>query len=142
MTICDCGLEDENPQSAARIRNWIGGHVCFRDDFQARKHLSADPAGCGDLHLRAAGKPRAWPLLLFHGAGADVTWRTWEPQMDAFAAGAARLRAGLARLGPVARDAAEGLQRLAPEPMVRVALQAMDALDIGTADVGGVSWAG
>jgi len=96
----------------------------------------------GDLHVRAAGKARAWPLLLFHGAGADVTWRTWEPQIDAFAAVRRVYALDWPGWGQSAGTRPEGPERLAPEPMVRVALQAMDALNIGTADVAGVSWGG
>ena len=96
----------------------------------------------GDLHVRAAGKARAWPLLLFHGAGADVTWRTWEPQIDAFAAVRRVYALDWPGWGQSAGTRPEGPERLAPEPMVRVALRAMDALGIGTADVGGVSWGG
>jgi hypothetical protein len=32
--------------------------------------------GQGDLHVRVAGRARGKPLLLFHGSGSDVTWRT------------------------------------------------------------------
>jgi pimeloyl-ACP methyl ester carboxylesterase len=99
-------------------------------------------SGSGDLHVRAAGRPRTWPLLLFHGAGPDVTWRTWEPQFDAFA-GVRRVYAlDWPGWGQSAGNRPTGPSRLAPAPMVEVALRAMDALGVETADVGGISWGG
>lgn len=96
----------------------------------------------GDLHVRVAGRPRAWPLLLFHGAGPDVTWRTWEPQMIEFAAVRRVYALDWPGWGLSAGTRPEGPGRLAPEPMVQTALAAMDALNIAGADIGGVSWGG
>ena len=98
--------------------------------------------GSADLHVRVAGAPRAWPLLLFHGAGPDVSWRTWEPQMSAFAVLRRVYALDWPGWGQSAGRRPEGPRRLAAEPMVKVALQAMDVLDIAVADVGGVSWGG
>ena len=81
-------------------------------------------------------------MLLFHGAGADVTWRTWEPQMDALAEVRRVYALDWPGWGQSAGARPEGLGRLAPEPMVAVGLRAMDALGVGTADIGGVSWGG
>ena len=98
--------------------------------------------GPGDLHVRVAGRARGKPLLLFHGSGADVTWRTWEPQMDAFG----EVRRIYALDWPGWGDSAgvrpEGAERFNPAPMVELALRVMDTLDIARADVGGVSWGG
>ncbi len=96
----------------------------------------------GDLHVRAAGRMRSWPLLLFHGAGADVTWRTWEPQIDAFAAVRRVYALDWPGWGQSAGVRPAGSDRLAPERMVEVALRAMDALRVEIADIGGVSWGG
>ena len=98
--------------------------------------------GQGDLHVRLGGRSFTRPLLLFHGAGADVSWRTWEPQMAAFSAVRRVYALDWPGWGDSSGKRPEGSERLAPAPMVRVALAAMDALDIGVADVGGVSWGG
>ena len=86
--------------------------------------------GPGDLHVRVAGRRVGRPLLLFHGSGADVTWRTWEPQMDAFS----QVRRVHAPDWPGWGDSAgvrpEGAERFNPAPMVEIALQVMDTLDI------------
>jgi pimeloyl-ACP methyl ester carboxylesterase len=98
--------------------------------------------GPGDLHVRVAGRQRGRPVLLFHGAGPDVTWRTWEPQMDAFG----QVRRVYALDWPGWGDSAgkrpEGAERFNPAPMVDLALRVMDTLDIAHADIGGVSWGG
>ena len=96
----------------------------------------------GDLHVRLGGRSFTRPLLLFHGAGADVSWRTWEPQMAAFSSVRRVYALDWPGWGESSGRRPEGPDRLAPGPMVRVALAAMDALDIGAADVGGVSWGG
>ena len=98
--------------------------------------------GAGDLHVRVAGRRLAPPLLLFHGFGPDVTWRTWEPQMAAL--GEVRRVYALDRpgWGDSAGTRPEGPDRLNPAAMVAVAWRAMDALEIPHADVGGVSWGG
>jgi pimeloyl-ACP methyl ester carboxylesterase len=96
----------------------------------------------GDLHVRLSGRSFTRPLLLFHGAGADVSWRTWEPQIAAFSTVRRVYALDWPGWGDSSGRRLEGPERLAPEPMVRVALAAMDALDIGAADVGGVSWGG
>ncbi len=98
--------------------------------------------GAGDLHVRVAGRKLAPPLLLFHGAGADVTWRTWEPQIDAFGEVRRIYALDWPGWGDSTGTRPEGLERLNPAPMVAVALRAMDALDIPHADLGGVSWGG
>ena len=82
------------------------------------------------------------PLLLFHGSGADVSWRTWEPQMEAFG----EVRRIYALDWPGWGDSAgvrpEGAERLDPVPMVELALRVMETSWISrVADVGGVSWA-
>jgi|GEM_PF-561786 len=96
----------------------------------------------GDLHVRVAGRRMGKPLLLFHGAGPDVTWRTWEPQMEAFGEVRRVYALDWPGWGESAGARPDRLERLAPEPMVDVALRAMDALDIPRADIGGVSWGG
>jgi pimeloyl-ACP methyl ester carboxylesterase len=96
----------------------------------------------GELHVRVAGRPQLPALLLFHGAGADVTWRTWEPQIAALA----RVR----RVGALdwpgwgqsAGRRPDNALDLTPGRMVDVALAGMAALGIGRADIGGVSWGG
>jgi pimeloyl-ACP methyl ester carboxylesterase len=96
--------------------------------------------GPGDLHVRAAGRRGGKPLLLFHGAGPDVTWRTWEPQMDAFGEVRRVYALDWPGWGQSAGVRPEGPDRFAPAPMIEVALRAMDTLDIPFADIGGVSW--
>ena len=98
--------------------------------------------GAGDLHVRVAGRKFAPPLLLFHGAGPDVTWRTWEPQVAALGEVRRIYALDWPGWGDSAGTRPEGLDRLNPAPMVAVALRALDALDISHADVGGVSWGG
>ncbi|MCX6030237.1 MAG: alpha/beta fold hydrolase [Chloroflexi bacterium] len=98
--------------------------------------------GAGDLHVRVAGRKLAAPLLLFHGTGADVTWRTWEPQMAALGETRRVYALDWPGWGDSTGTRPEGLDRFAPGPMVAVALRAMDALDIPNADLGGVSWGG
>jgi len=99
-------------------------------------------SGPGDLHVRVAGRARSKPLLLFHGSGPDVTWRTWEPQMDAFG----QVRRVYAPDWPGWGDSAgkrpEGAERFNPAPMIKVVMRALEALDIPHADIGGVSWGG
>jgi len=97
-------------------------------------------SGPGDLHVRVAGRRRGKPLLLFHGAGPDVTWRTWEPQMDAFGEVRRVYALDWPGWGQSAGVRPEGPDRFAPAPMIEVALRAMDTLDIPSADIGGVSW--
>jgi pimeloyl-ACP methyl ester carboxylesterase len=98
--------------------------------------------GDAELHLRTAGHPHLPPLLLFHGAGADVTWHTWEPQMAAFG----QLRRVYALDWPGWGESGgrrpERPDAFAPAPYVQVALSCMDALGIPRADIGGVSWGG
>jgi pimeloyl-ACP methyl ester carboxylesterase len=98
--------------------------------------------GQGDLHVRVAGRAFTRPLLLFHGAGPDVSWRTWEPQMAAFSAVRRVYALDWPGWGDSSGKRPEGPERHAPGPMVGVALAAMEALDIVAADVGGVSWGG
>jgi hypothetical protein len=93
--------------------------------------------GPGDLHVRAAGRRGGKPLLLFHGAGPDVTWRTWEPQMDAFGEVRRVYALDWPGWGQSAGVRPEGPDRFAPAPMIEVALRAMDTLDIPFADIGG-----
>jgi pimeloyl-ACP methyl ester carboxylesterase len=98
--------------------------------------------GPGDLHVRVVGRRVGKPLLLFHGSGADVTWRTWEPQMDAFG----QVRRVYALDWPGWGDSAgtrpEGADWFNPAPLIAVVIQVMDTLDISRADIGGVSWGG
>ncbi len=96
----------------------------------------------GELHVRAAGRKLAPPLLLFHGAGPDVTWRTWEPQMAALGEVRHVFALDWPGWGESAGKRSEGPDRFAPAPMVEVALRAMDVLDISQTDIGGVSWGG
>jgi pimeloyl-ACP methyl ester carboxylesterase len=98
--------------------------------------------GAGDLHVRVAGRRVGKPLLLFHGAGPDVTWRTWEPQMDAFGQARRIYALDWPGWGASAGVRPEGAERFNPAPMIKVVLRAMEALDIVRADVGGVSWGG
>lgn len=96
----------------------------------------------GDLHVRVAGARRLPALLLFHGAGPDVTWRTWEPQMAALGEIRRVFALDWPGWGESAGTRPTGPNRFAPEPMLEVALRAMDALGIAQADLGGVSWGG
>jgi len=98
--------------------------------------------GPGDLHVRVAGRQRGRPLLLFHGFGPDVTWRTWEPQVDAFAQMCRVYALDWPGWGDSAGKRPEGAERFNPTPMIDVALRVMDTLDIPHADIGGVSWGG
>jgi pimeloyl-ACP methyl ester carboxylesterase len=98
--------------------------------------------GPGDLHVRVAGRARGKPLLLFHGSGADVSWRTWEPQMEAFGEVHRIYALDWPGWGDSAGVRPEGAERFNPAPMVELALRVMDTLDIARADVGGVSWGG
>jgi pimeloyl-ACP methyl ester carboxylesterase len=98
--------------------------------------------GAGDLHVRVAGRKVAPPLLLFHGAGPDVTWRTWEPQMAALGEARRIYALDWPGWGDSTGMRPEGPERLNPAPMVAVALRAMDALAIPHTDLGGVSWGG
>lgn len=96
--------------------------------------------GPGDLHVRIAGRRGGRPMLLFHGAGPDVTWRTWEPQMDAFGEVRRVYALDWPGWGQSAGVRPAGPDRFAPAPMIEVVLRAMDTLDIPSADLGGVSW--
>ena len=98
--------------------------------------------GPGDLHVRVAGRARGKPLLLFHGSGPDVTWRTWEPQMDAFGEVRRVYALDWPGWGDSAGERPTGPERFNPAPMIAMALQVMDVLDIGRMDIGGVSWGG
>jgi pimeloyl-ACP methyl ester carboxylesterase len=98
--------------------------------------------GSGDLHVRVAGRARGLPLLLFHGSGADVTWRTWEPQMEALGQVRRIYALDWPGWGDSAGKRPEGPERFNPAPMIGVVIRMMDALDIPHADIGGVSWGG
>lgn len=108
-------------------------------DQQASLYLPILP-GPGDLHVRVAGRRGSKPLLLFHGAGPDVTWRTWAPQLDAFGEVRRVYALDWPGWGQSAGARPEGPERFAPAPMIEVALRAMDTLDIPSAVIGGVSW--
>ncbi len=98
--------------------------------------------GEGELHVRTAGRPGLPPLLLLHGSGQDVTWRTWEPQMLAFGQARRVYAPDWPGWGELAGERPAAADEWAPEKFVQVALSCLDTLDVTRTTVGGVSFGG
>jgi pimeloyl-ACP methyl ester carboxylesterase len=81
-------------------------------------------------------------LLLLHGSGSDVTWRTWEPQMEAFGQVRRVYALDWPGWGESAGQRPQTPTDWAPEAFVQVALSCLDTLDVTRASVGGVSFGG
>ena len=96
----------------------------------------------GELHVRTAGRPTLPPLVLLHGSGPDVTWRTWEPQMEAFGQVRRVYAPDWPGWGESAGQRPVAPDEWAPGAFVQVVLSCLDTLDVDQASVGGVSFGG